>query len=468
MACDLLPPHKLVTSDVLKSWAKARWGKEMPACSKTLWRILNNNADSMKNKIGQYFANSSQPTAFCCDEWTSSNGKRFMNINYHGPKESISLGLARIDVHANAENLGNILLDHLKSFQIDRPTVITTDGASVMKSMALKKNIINQLCQLHGLNLAITDVLYKHKNYVAMNSTPLDRFDEEDNAENIEQEFIPIPEMHENFSQTIRKVRDTMKQFKYGKKRDDLQKLVLAENSTEIPAEIDCTTRWNSLLPMLGKFKKLRKYIQLYLIQHDEMFDFDAMDFELIDDIINVLTPVEVAINTISSNDCNLMMADIAMTTCLSSLGLLGESNLAQNVKAALIARYNERRGEFSDVLWYLEGMEGLTSSSANLFYRRPAESTIINLANKLEVSRVSQVNLNPMEIARNPKAAKIDNSEYAGLVLFLKTIKPSSISSERAFSVCSRINIPVRGNMADSNFCMLLFLNENYRNFSK
>lgn len=464
VALDLIPPNKLVKSDVLCKWSKACWKKEMPACSKTIWKIIDKTAELMKDKICRYFAESKYATSFCCDEWTSSNGKRFMNINYHGPKETISLGLARISVHANAENLGNILFDHLKSFHIDRPTVITTDGASVMKSMAVKKNIINQLCQLHGINLAITDVLYKQKQY-ADPDEKLVRFDDEIGAEEFQQEMICIPEMQENLTGTIGKVRNLMKQFMYGKKRDDLQKIVLSENSCEITAEIDCKTRWNSILPMLKKFKLLNKYFQIYALKNDENFGFDETDNKLVDDLINVLSPVESAILEISKEDCNLMMADIAMTTCISSLG---DSKLSKNIKTALISRYNERRATFSDILWYLEGMEKLLPTTSNIFYVKPSDQEIDSLARKLDISTMIKVTMDPLEIARNPKAAKVDTSEYAELINFLKTIKPSSISSERAFSVCSRIVIPIRGSMSDTHFSNILFLNENFRNFNK
>ena len=148
-----------------------------------------------------------------------------------------------------------------------------------------------------------------------------------------------------------------MKKYKYGKKRDELQALVKSDTGYEIMPEIDVRTRWNSILPMFRKFLQLKKYIQMHVISSNEEFKFDEACFEKIKEIICVLTPIETTIKEISKSDANLMVADIAMTNCLSSIGT---SEIAEKMRTALIRRFEKRRGIFSDVLWHLRGMESI------------------------------------------------------------------------------------------------------------
>lgn len=188
VACSLMPPHKIANSDVLRRWCHAAWKKDIPNSPATIWRMVDDTAASDHKKIATFFTDI-KVSSFCCDEWTSRNGKRFMNVNYHGNDVLISLGLVRISVSATAENLGGIFMNHLASFGINRPTAITTDGASVMKSMAMKLNVIHQLCILHGINLAVTDVLYKN---VDLNTNTcqvlLEKFEADEDISDMEQE----------------------------------------------------------------------------------------------------------------------------------------------------------------------------------------------------------------------------------------------------------------------------------------
>ena len=126
VAVELIPPFKLYYSETFQSWAFKAWKKQIPS-PPTIWNIIQNTADFMKEKISQYFQNSATHYSFCCDEWCSKNGRRFMNINYHAINFSLSLGLARIDTTANAENLGDIFLNHLKSFVTQKPSAVTRD-----------------------------------------------------------------------------------------------------------------------------------------------------------------------------------------------------------------------------------------------------------------------------------------------------------------------------------------------------
>ena len=68
-------------------------------------------------------------------------------------------------------------------------------------------------------------------------------------------------------------------------------------------------------------------------------------------------------------------------------------------------------------------------------------------------------------EIALNPKKFRSGFIDKDKIYEFLKNIRPSSITCERAFSVCSRIQIPIRGRLGTKHFNNILFINQNRRN---
>lgn len=91
----------------------------------------------------------------------------------------------------------------------------------------------------------------------------------------------------------ISKIRELMQKFKYGKLRDELQELVKEDHSVEITVEVDCKTRWNSLLPMLKKFKKLKKYFQIHATKNNAIFNFSQDEIDAIETIILILDSIE-------------------------------------------------------------------------------------------------------------------------------------------------------------------------------
>ena len=78
---------------------------------------------------------------------------------------------------------------------------ITTDDAAVMTLMCTKINLLQQKCQLHGINLAIKDVFYKPINQkmpvleIVPNKTPdkPKQFDFMDDTEEVELQEALLP-----------------------------------------------------------------------------------------------------------------------------------------------------------------------------------------------------------------------------------------------------------------------------------
>lgn len=112
------------------------------------------------------------------EEWTSNKKRRYINVNVHGNDGMFwNLGLSRIYGPAPAKVCAQLIENKLTEFQIYLKNIVctTSDGAEVMKKTMKLLNKNHQLCLVHGLQLAITKILYNI-------STPDIQDDDEYNA----------------------------------------------------------------------------------------------------------------------------------------------------------------------------------------------------------------------------------------------------------------------------------------------
>ena len=461
VVCDLLAPHLITKSQTLRKWAKKAWNEDIPSSPHTIMKHVKNCYEKTFERIKQTLAKSKTFPTLTSDEWTSKNGKRYMNINIHISDQRFSLGLARIENSANAANLSILLNEEvMKICSEQKIFFITTDGASVMKAMSNRLTLQNQPCFLHGINLAICDVFYtKCTKKTDECETMIDPSKTEDDAIDFEQANVEDYVENNELNEILTKIRTLMKFYKYGKNLDELQSIVKADQNKEILPQLDCKTRWVSILPMLKKMVLLEKYMKLHRIQNNLEFPLNNADMERVAELINILAPIEKAVKEIGKENANLNVADIAMTECINSIP---ENELGNKTKSTLIKRYTERRQIYSDILWHCSGMEEICSTS-NIFYAPPSE---------LQIERVTEMlglegnipSANALEVARDPKKFKKE-SKQDFIASQLLNIRPSSISCERAFSTCARILLPLRGRLLPFNFNMILFLNENFKN---
>lgn len=105
---------------------------------------------------------------------------------------------------------------------------------------------------------------------------------------------------------------------------------------------------------MLERFLSLKICIQKALIDLKSPIIFEENDFNIISDIVDVLTPVKLAVEALCRRDANLCTADAVLKLLISEISTK-KSSLAQNMFQALKNRISERRNEkLSGVLQYL------------------------------------------------------------------------------------------------------------------
>ena len=456
VAVRLMPVNWLIASNVLRRWAHATWKTELPLAHKTLWKWVEEVVNVAKTKIFELMEAQKSMPALDADEWTSSNGKRFINVNAHINGQIYSLGLARIDEKANADFLSSLVQKKMKEFKVNA-VFMTTDGASVMSKMCKNINLIQQKCFLHGINLAIRDTVY---NSEAIDEPLPIEITESDDSDVLESVDLPTEdiELRPTLKSLIDKVRTCLKKFMGGNKMDALYKITERIGTESVAVVLDVKTRWNSLLPMLRCFVKLFTALRTYASENDEEFQFTFSDKENLTKVADMLEHVELAIKEIGKEDANLMSADISVTKCCTKLDEI-DTDLAREMNTNLIFRYTQRRQVYSDILWKLEGMDKM--DIRNLFYHPPSEESMIELQQILKpVDKVSIADADPLDIAKNPEKYKASYFDKDLLINVLRSVKPSSISCERAFSVCARVMIPIRAKLAGEKLDWIIFLN--------
>ena len=467
VAIDGYSPYKLANSVLVREIFEDLYNKGTPNSPTTIWRIIEEYVVETRNNMMSILSNNFSG-ALTADEWTDMSGQRFLNVNVHIREKQYCLGLARIDKNANAAFLGEVLTSRIEQFKVDA-LFLTTDGAAVMGSMCRKYNLIQQKCFLHGINLSISDVLYKKSlanddSTVELETRPeIEQIDSNMIIEGEENfSVVDIYSVAENLPDNnltlIARIREVMKKYRSPKQLSNLHDDCTKLGISKLAVVLDCPTRWNSIYPMIKRFLELVPAFRLNFAQNMN-FPFDNEDLLMAKEIVDILEPIEKFIKDVGKADANLMVADMAANECLNAIGI--GSNLRKKFNRSIQKRYEERRTVYSDILWEINNME--TVFGKNMFFTKPTENQILIVQNMIKAPpELSQQKIDPYEYAKNPKVMKVGNVDYELVSNCLMNIKPSSIRPEQAFSVASRIKCPIRGKLGPKHLDELVFLKMN------
>ena len=124
--------------------------------------------NNKKNELADYFKSavkSGKRFSLSLDEYTSSQCRRYMNINVHDVNEHWSLGMIRVSHSINYSRIIEMVSKRLEEFGLECKVHIvgcTTDGASVMVKFGkeITSFSYHQQCIAHCIYLAVCDILY--------------------------------------------------------------------------------------------------------------------------------------------------------------------------------------------------------------------------------------------------------------------------------------------------------------------
>ncbi len=396
-AVDGLTFHTLANSTTLHNlWKKQ--GYRVPSCHKTIKRIVMQYSEKKKTELIQEIACWKEQGcrfSLTMDEWTSGRNRRYAGLNLHGQGGIILLGLVRISGSMPAERGMELIKKKLLEFGLDLEKDIigiSTDGATVMRKMGRLLPVAHQVCALHGLHLAITDVFYKKKEATEEDSDDDNEEEEDDDqvgtrvltssgdGEETEMtEFRTGVELNKRFAPLINKVRKISRSFRRSPLKNDLLERKCQEKETRHKQLlIDTKTRWNSMLAMVKRFLEMKDLVREVLEEMDNSRDFPSEEeLDLLLQVVEVLEIVEDGSMELSKDNCDLEKADITFKFLLEELHPLS-SFVGKATFRAVEKRVKERRMEkLAALLCFLKdpgGYNSMSDASRFLAYPRPTE----------------------------------------------------------------------------------------------
>jgi hypothetical protein len=499
---------------------RAQYCENVPSSTNKIRDIVNKYADKIKDQIiGEIKEDlQSHKLSIAMDEWTSCANKRYINIVVFGSKKFWNLGLIRYVGSTPAFKFKEIVIENLGQFSININNIVgcTTDGASVMVKLGkLITPVISQICLVHGIHLGVIKSLKGESADESLSDkeddveSDLEDASEAEDESEVEDEDNATFNMYDQKSKTINyhpsmmnlivKIRETAKKFKKSPLKNDLlQKLVLEEYKHNINLIIDCGTRWNSLLDMLVRFKKLLKQVKKVSIELNIDFEFSSSETFLLDQIISALQPVKDTVELLCREDSNLLEADLAFNFVINELKK--QNNwLSKRLVKNIIEILEKRRTKYSDVLLFLQNDQKIETGAHGIFKTTSLKSMKATIKDLIEtqiiksrIEIVEEANTSDSEIEVvetlsfkeklfkeiSESNNKTDNNQNCSkltvekiiknemdrfmadhvrgsylekIYQYLMTIKPSSVEAERSFSVAGRICSKTRNSFSDS-----------------
>ena len=495
---------------IQKSFQKFKYDKKIPTSDFGVKSCMMRYFEMKKKELASYFqceVAKGERFSVTLDEYTSKQNRRYSNVNIHSKDSFWNLGLIRIVGKFDSFTAIKTVSDRLAMFNLNMERDIvacTTDGASVMLKFGQNIAPFHQQCMAHGINLSICDALYKN--------TPISFNDEEEENDDDEEEEATDstlvfetsehqPEIRNDYNILINKVRKICKTFRKSPlKNDCLQSEVKKmNNNLTLNLILDTKTRWNSLLHMLERALKLKNCISeaFKLLGLEE--SLTEMEWEEVRNIVNVLKPLEIVIKELSTRDSSLLKAESSFIFIMNQIK--GKDRLSVTLRKSLKERFLDRRQkDVVSLLRYLhnpttEVSEFPTSTKqmlkkfAELTYNRlfpegclgdeeieeveeeiGTNVTSLNEGDLLkqfysEFDKITASAKNELRSFDSTKefklfeATKQRSAKLDRLCSALMTIKPTSVESERAFSMAGLFVSKIRSKLSDNTLDAQVFL---------
>lgn len=502
-------------------------GFEVPKSQNTISGIVFKYSLSIQNKISielQKIRKAGKCFTLTFDEWSSTKNKRYLCLNIHVENEFWNLGLIRAFGYQPAEKCAKLIEDRLKIYSLSIKSDVfggTTDGVRVMVSLGKLLNFFPQLCIAHAIHLAVLDVLYKKRSHDDENDFLQEpEMNDDDDNEILDQFEVTHGNDEEmelviEYQPLIEKVRKIVKLFRRSPSKNDevLQKYVKVQFNQELQLLLDTKTRWNSLLTMLERFEKLIDCVQKSLIDVKSQLTISKNEKQLISEITSTLLPIKLAVEGLCKRDATLITADATVKFMINNIG---SSELAKQLKNAIIDRVNARRTKLWPILHFLHKGTFSTNANSPFVYEKLPKKDLVNeivaIVKRIsfpEGTQKSNENQNPNEntlvdndsssdaeeipMSLKEKLARAIEDENQPvkfrestsndiekiirreISIFeetgrrgdnlqlaydaIKSIPPTSVEAERIFSSTGRICTKIRSNLSDSNLDALCLL---------
>lgn len=331
-------------------------------------------------------------------------------------------------------------------------------------------------------------------------------------------------ELHFTRAELINKIRKTVKMIRLRRvNREALIRHVKADKISSHPLMVilDVKTRWNSLYAMLARFLLLIDAIKKALIDIGSDIIFSNEEIESLREIVAILNPINMTVKWLCSDQANLAMADAWFTAMFAEISKF-DSILAVELTEQLKFRINQRRTVASDVVQFLKnpkikspispyitiksqtavdkalkqyaetfgGAESVAEENNDASESDDDDDSVDSFENQCRKIACAENNLNIMNSTPPPKDFSVGKLKKAmsafdhelkdfkstgrrGVILTqilmnLLKISPTSVDSERAFSVAGLIVTKVRSLLSPKSIFALTLLKSFFKSHEK
>lgn len=330
IAVDLIPPYTIVNSEFIRNSFQIL-NTDLPKYPDKVMDLMHQYYEVARKETGEILRTMKQKGnrfSITMDEWTSCHNRRYLNVNVHANDgKMFNLGLIRIIMKGDADTLKELMIQKLNEFELRENDIIgaTTDAASVMCKLGRLMRSEHQQCYNHGIHLAVLDVLTVHASQIDTesddddnNDVDLDSIELDEDTNECDQSALGLPELAEeasvikpNISFALNQVRKIVRMFRRSPvKNAVLQKYIKEKYRHELSLLLDVSTRWNSQEIMLNRFLDVYDCIKLALVELKSEQHFIDDVIPLLKDLLQALRPVKLAVEKLSSRDCDLLMSE--------------------------------------------------------------------------------------------------------------------------------------------------------------
>lgn len=393
------------------------------------------------------------------------------------------------------------------------------DGASVMVKYGRIISAESQCCYSHAIHLSVIETFYNVPKSINPIGADSDSEFSDSDCENDDREFDDVTEgddrMHfylPSHYSAIAEMRKIIKFFKKSSLRSEvLQKYVLQKHGKPLKLVLDVKTRWSSLVDAITRFLKLVEPVNKALDELGGNQLITEDNIALLKEIEKTLEPVKLAVLELSKDTSNLLTAEGTLIYVFQQLKKVN-TPLAERFKNSLKTRIDQRRNK--DLVSLLMFLNNGIYAKSNEFFLYSSKSAIktlaITLSNRLfpigngeeecnsdeddlnnsiqeleeevegqnvlqkcinDLTRTEKDGCNNITLDKELKLLEvykvIRTNRLERLQKALMTVKPTSVSSERVFSIAGIFISKLRSRLGTATLNALVvlkyyFLNNN------
>lgn len=315
-----------------------------------------------------------------------------------------------------------------------------------------------------------------------------------------------IPDIYKSdFGPILKRVRKVIKMFRNSPTKNAL----LQENIKKVFKKslhliLDVKTRWNSTEAMLQRFLQVVGQVVETLNEIGKQDMITEEDIDVLRSLLNTLQPIRLASEALGRKDANLLTAEGTLNFLFSKLKKQN-SRFSNEIYAAVLKRISERRNkELVSLMKFLQSknltgsteLPVLTRAQLTRFIKEeainlvrkaavpeqaptgnPTETNLVELTMEEELESAIQEFSANAPVVEAPDVGKVLQKELTLLELNgnlshnlgqllsnLKSIKPTSIESERIFSISSNICNQNRSRLSDKSLNAICFLKSYFK----